>query len=171
PAQMASFTAAIFRTELFRRIGYLDERFGSYLEDVDFGLRGAAMGYAGRYVADAIAIHRGSATLGRWNAATIRQIARNQVLLVAKHYSSRLLIKNGWAIAVGQILWGFVALRHGAGIAYLRGKLEGLSLSRRMRGTFHPATERVVRDSERELLRLQRSSGFDRYWRIYFAIT
>ena len=42
--QLAPFTAAVFRAGLFERVGLLDERFESYLEDVDFGLRCAQAG-------------------------------------------------------------------------------------------------------------------------------
>ena len=59
------FTATLFRTDLFRKIGGLDERFRSYLEDVDFCLRCAKHGYHGMYVPRAVATHEGSATLGR----------------------------------------------------------------------------------------------------------
>jgi len=37
--RMAPMTAALFRRSLFKEIGGLDERFESYLEDVDFGIR------------------------------------------------------------------------------------------------------------------------------------
>src|SRR3982750_100270 len=57
---LAPFTAAVFRTELFQRIGMLDERFESYLEDVDFGIRCASQGYTGAYVPAAVAHHVGS---------------------------------------------------------------------------------------------------------------
>ena len=43
----APFTAALFRAALFAKAGLLDERFESYLEDVDFGLRCALAGCAG----------------------------------------------------------------------------------------------------------------------------
>ena len=43
-------TAALFRRNLFTEIGYLDVIFGSYLEDVDFGLRCALAGRGGLYV-------------------------------------------------------------------------------------------------------------------------
>src|SRR5690349_2745381 len=46
----ASGTAALFRADLFRRIGPLDESFESYLEDVDLGLRCATAGLEGWYV-------------------------------------------------------------------------------------------------------------------------
>jgi len=63
--QFAPFTAVLIRKELFERIGDLDERLESYLEDVDFGLRCAAKGYSGVYIPDAVAYHVGSGTLGR----------------------------------------------------------------------------------------------------------
>ncbi len=42
--RFAPFTAALFRCELFQRVGLLDEDFESYLEDIDFGIRCAAAG-------------------------------------------------------------------------------------------------------------------------------
>ncbi len=66
----APFTAALFRAGLFDKVGLLDERFESYLEDVDFGLRCALAGCSGRYVPEAVAWHTGSATLGRWHPET-----------------------------------------------------------------------------------------------------
>ena len=65
--QLAPFTAAVFRAGVFERVGFLDERFESYLEDVDFGLRCAEAGLGGLYVPEAVAYHQGSATLGRWH--------------------------------------------------------------------------------------------------------
>src|SRR5262245_59011647 len=82
---MAPATAALFRSELFKRAGRFDDAFESYLEDVDFGLRCALQGFRGVYVPDAIAYHHGSASLGRWSPDVVRRIARNQVFLVAKH--------------------------------------------------------------------------------------
>jgi GT2 family glycosyltransferase len=169
--EMTSFTAALFRKELFERVGPLDERFESYLEDVDFGLRCASKGYTGRYVPAAIAYHVGSATLGSWHPRTVRQIARNQLWLVAKHYPRRLLWKYGWAIAVGQLLWGVVAARNGAAVAWIRGKIEGLAGFGRMREGGDPEIERVLRSSEQLIHELQKKSGLDWYWRLYFALT
>jgi len=121
PIWSPPWTAALFRAELFRKVGFLEQGFESYLEDVDFGLRCAAQGLAGRYVPAAVAWHRGSASLGRWHHDTVRRIARNQLFLVARHYPRRLFFRWLWPIAVAQSLWGAVALRHGAGLAWLRG--------------------------------------------------
>lgn len=166
----APMTAALFRREVFEAIGYLDESFESYLEDVDFGLRCAAAGIEGRYVPEACARHRGSATLGRWHPDTVRRIARNQTWLAAKHLP-RLWT---WRTLVAQLLWIPVAFRHGAGWAAIRGKWEGLRSVPRFRraktGNFE-ALNRVLVQSEDEIRRLQRKTGFDLYWRLYFALT
>ena len=161
-----SLTAALVRRELFERAGMLDERFESYLEDVDFGLRCAARHYHGVYVPRAVAYHAGSATLGAWHKATVRRISRNQVLLVKKHFRGAPRLP----IVAGQLLWGMLALRHGAGCAWIRGKLDGLRYS-----SAEPAGEwaqirTVIESSEAEIRDLQMATGFDLYWKLYFAL-
>lgn len=164
--RMAPMTAALFRSSLFQDLGGLDEQFGSYLEDADFGLRCALAGRQGVYVPAAVAYHRGSATSGRWHKDTVRLIARNQVLLARKHLRGQ----PRWPIVAGQLLWGLVACRHGRGLSYLHGKIQGLRI------TLTPLaqTERdqtvkaVLEDSERHIFELQRETGFDGYWRAYF---
>ena len=169
----APMTAALFRTELFSKVGLLDERFESYLEDVDFGLRCAVAGCAGRYVPDAVVWHQGSATLGRWHPETVRYISRNQVFLLAKHYSPRMLVRYAWPIAVAQGLWGFVALRHGQGWSWMRGKIEGLAGWRRFRPVAPGGAVSAVtlREGEREIARRRPESGADLYWTLYFLLT
>ncbi|HTR38565.1 MAG TPA: glycosyltransferase family 2 protein [Bryobacteraceae bacterium] len=165
------FTAAVFRAGLFERVGLLDERFESYLEDVDFGLRSAAAGFAGLYVPEASAWHRGSATLGRWHPDTVRRIARNQLLIVAKHYPARWILRYGWPVFIAQTLWGLTALRHRCFVAYLTGKCEGLRQFHQLRGERRAGLGAILEQSENEILELQRSTGFDLYWRLYFALT
>jgi GT2 family glycosyltransferase len=169
--QFPPFTAILIRRSVFLEVGGLDEAFESYLEDVEFGLRCASGRYTGLYEPRAVATHRGSATLGRWNALTVRNIARNQILLVARHYDRRTLLRFGWPIALSQALWGVVALRHGAGAAWLGGKLDGLRKFRLCRGAGHPRMPEVLQASERMLQEVQAATGFDWYWRIYLALT
>jgi GT2 family glycosyltransferase len=166
--QFAPMTATLIRRAIFDqdRVGLLDGSFESYLEDIEFGVRLLAHGCTGVYVPEAVAAHAGSATLGAWHKATVRRIARNQVLLVRKHFQGAPL----WPIVVAQLLWGLTALRHGAGLAWLRGKLDGF------RAPVSPVPEqwRRIRDgvieSESEIRRLQQKTGFDLYWRLYFAL-
>src|SRR5258708_330524 len=74
PIRFAPFTAALFRAELFHRVGPLDDMFESYLEDVDFGIRCATNGYSGVYVPGATARHRCSATLGRCHTHPVKRV-------------------------------------------------------------------------------------------------
>jgi GT2 family glycosyltransferase len=173
--QIAPMTAAVFRSSLFEEAGMLDELFESYLEDVDFGLRCAFMGRTGVYVPSAIAHHIGSATAGEWNKDTVRRIARNQVLLAKKHFRGMAV----WRIVAGQLLWGLVACRHGRGLSYVCGKLQGLFLRPVTAPSGHGSESaaycysnlRLLGESERRIFELQRETGFDRYWRAYFWLS
>lgn len=155
--QSAPMTAALFRREVFDKVGLLDESFGSYLEDVDFGIRCALAGCRGRYIPEAVAYHEGSATLGgSWSAGSTRLISRNQ-LLIARKYGASL-----WPALWGQALWGVLAVRHGAGFAWLKGKLEGARVP--LPSNCHQNWQRIVLDSEKQIRELQT----DWYWRQYF---
>lgn len=168
------WTAALFRAEVFRRVGYLEESFESYLEDVDFGLRCAAMGIAGQYVPRAVAWHRGSASLGRWHARTVQHMARNQILLVARHYAGRDLRRCAWPIVAAQVLWGAVALRHGAALGWMRGVWQGMRGFRGARpkgDRFDPLLLERLRANEHTIRRVLSESGFDGYWRLYLLLT
>jgi GT2 family glycosyltransferase len=162
----APWTAVLVRSEVLEKVGLLETRFESYLEDVDFGLRCAAQGLSGMYVPDAVAWHRGSATLGRWHPETVRRMARNQVWLAARHLPARYC----WQTFVAQSLWGAVAARHGMGSAWMKGVVEGLRRYRQMRASVSPPS-RVLRENERSIRELQAGEGVDAYWRLYFLLT
>jgi len=137
--------------------------------DDDFGLRCGLQGLAGVYEPSAVAWHRGSASLGKWHAETVRLIARNQVWLAARHFP----VRYWWPMVVAQVLWGGVAFRHGAGAAWMRGKWEGLGGFRRARGTAGQGAplDALLREDEHTIYTLQTSTGFDFYWRLYFFLT
>jgi GT2 family glycosyltransferase len=170
----APWTAALFRAALFQRAGLLEESFESYLEDVDFGLRCARLGLAGEYVPAAVARHRGSAALGKWHPEMVRHIARNQVLLIARHYSARLLLASSFRIAVAHGLWFILAIRHRAAFAWLRGRMQGWAAwprARRAAGPFDPGLLGHLRENERLIAELRPASGMETYWRWYFFLT
>jgi GT2 family glycosyltransferase len=174
--QFCSATAAIYHSKLFRDVGLFEESFESYLEDVDFGLRCASARRTGGYFPDAVCRHWGSATFGRWSPRVVRLIARNQVLLLARHYPSQLIRRWLWPILVSQGLWGALAVRHGCGIAWLRGKVEGVNRFRELRKSAPVAgpaatVASTIMDSERDIWRLQSAAGFDTYWKLYFRLT
>jgi GT2 family glycosyltransferase len=180
PREIASppWTAVLYRAEVFRQVGLLEESFESYLEDADFGLRCAMQGINGRYVPEARAIHLGSAALGRWHPETVRRMARNQVLLAARHYGAR----HVWPVLAAQLLWGAVAVRHGRGLAWARGKAQGLRLfsaaRKQMRGSDQsrdregavadPAVLDQALHSNEQFIR---AVSRDSYWKLYFLLT
>ena len=164
---MAPWTAIVLRRDVVERVGLLDERFESYLEDVEFGLRCAQQGITGIYLPAAVAWHRGSATLGRWHPETVRRLARNQCYLVALHFANR----YAWEIWVAQGLWGAVAARHGAGWAWLLGKWQGIRDASRMARTGRGLADYFLRENEGAIYEFQSATGFDWYWRLYFFLT
>jgi hypothetical protein len=99
----------------------------------------------------------------------VKRIARNQSFLILKHFKGAPL----FPVLAAQLLWLFVALRHGAGLAWVAGKWEAWRRS----GLFKPRVKQwprireAVETSERELYELQKQTGFDNYWRWYFALT
>jgi hypothetical protein len=81
-----------------------------------------------------------------------------------------------WPILAGQLLWGIVALRHGRGSAFVRGKIAGMrDASRMARPSTNEYTRKVVAEvlesSEENILALARETGFDSYWRAYFWLS
>lgn len=162
---IAPGTACVFRRRVLERLGGFDESFGSYLEDVDLGLRCLSEGYEGVYAPDAVAWHHGSATFGRWNPRVVRAISRNQLLLVARHYDKALFRQCFRSILVGQLLWGLVALRHGAAPAWAAGKWDALRAFH-LEGRPTPRLREFLEASEREI----RLRARDPYWRWYFRL-
>jgi GT2 family glycosyltransferase len=166
PISVAPATACVFRRDVLEHLDGFDERYGSYLEDVDLGLRCLERGFSGIYVPGALAWHHGSATLGRWNSRVVRLISRNQLLLISRHYDPDLFRSCFWAILTGQLLWGLVALRHGRPIAWLAGKIDGLR-GFKLEGQPSPRLREFLAASESEI----RCRATGTYWRWYFRLT
>lgn len=160
-----SLTAAVFKRDVFEEVGYLDESFESYLEDIDLSIRCAIHGLVGVYVPSAVSHHVGGATLGAWSPKMVELIARNHGVLIRKYGGGRKTL-------VAQLLWGLLALRHGAFIAWLRGyrnpaQAEPVILTETERSRLRVALSR----QERELRDLQRASGEDLFWKLYFLLS
>ena len=169
-----SATAALFRREFFDLAGLFDESFFAYLEDVDLGMRAAALGLAGVYAPDALAWHRGSATSGRWSSRSVAWITRHQLLLIAKHYSEALLLRFALPVLAAQLLWAALALSRGRFRPWLAGIALGL---RDCRAHWRPRSRRgeeglaaALRAGEGEIAALQLAGGWDSYWRWYFRL-
>ena len=169
PQEIASapMTACAFRRTVFDQVGLLDEQFGSYLEDVDFGIRCSLAGIVGYYEPAAVAWHEGSATLGgEWNARSVQWIARNQVLLAKKYGAA------AWPVLVGQSLWGLAALKRGTAGAWIQGKIEGYRLKVDPMNVEKARLSGILHSQERQIHALLTQSGTSPlYWSSYMSLT
>ena len=120
--------AALYRRNIFDRIGLFDEDFFAYLEDVDFNLRPNRAGCKGYYVASAKVYHIGSATSGsKFNPFTIRLSTRNSFYVLLKHYSLPLFLRFLPVIAIYQFLWLIFSVKKGHCCAWCQGIAEALA--------------------------------------------
>lgn len=171
-----SATAALFRRDFFDRVGPLDESFYAYLEDVDLGMRAAIAELPGIYVPRAVAFHQGSATAGAWSAKSVTWITRHQILLLAKYYPLKLLIRFFLPIAVAQILWAAMAISRGRLGAWVRGVIDGLTAvptARRSGKALRLSSDRLaaaLEGAEAEIGGIQSRVGWDTYWKWYFRL-
>jgi len=120
--------AAIYRRSVFDEIGYFDENFFAYLEDVDICYRAKIHGYQNTYCSDAIIYHVGSATTGsKYNKIKARLVSRNNVYLIYKNMPSIQILINFPTIFIGMIIKLIFYYKRGLGKEYFYGIIEGFS--------------------------------------------
>jgi hypothetical protein len=90
---------------------------------------------------------------------------------VAKHYPNDWIRRYGWQVLVAQLLWGLLAVRHGAGWAWFQGKREGLGRIRASQGKMDGRLNDILAGCEADIRAMQESTGYDLFWRLYFALT
>ena len=115
--------AAIYRREVFEKIGYFDEMHFAYLEDLDVGYRARIFGYDNVYCPAAIVRHVGSGTSGsKYNSFKVKLAARNNVYLNYKNMPALQLLINAVPIGLGILIKrGFFKK-----IGFERDSMEGL---------------------------------------------
>jgi len=86
PTFGACAAAVLYRKKIFEKLGYFDEDFFAYLEDVDFSLRAHLTGEKCLFVPKAIVYHRGGATRKRMGNFKTRMDAKNWIFIVVKNY-------------------------------------------------------------------------------------
>lgn len=170
----APMTAALYQKNVFDRVGLLDTRFESYYEDVEFGLRCALAGIEGLYEPALHATHGSKTTLGKSSRRVYFYTARNQLFILAKHYPAFTLRRFAWPILIGQFLSLVAAAKQRNLVAGLRGKWAALRAWSSLRGEFtpdrSPRLDAILLRSEREIQELQKITGYNIYWRTYFAL-
>ena len=90
----ASAGAAIYRKDVFDKIGYFDEDFISYYEDVDFCFRMQLAGLKCYYNPKAICYHKRGATAKKNPGMVIFLCEKNLVALRIKNYPASMFFMN-----------------------------------------------------------------------------
>ncbi len=87
--------AAVYRRELFEKVGSFDDDFFAYIEDSDLHWRAQLAGYKTWYEPRAKAYHLGGATSARISDFALYLWQRNLVWMIVKNYPlSRLVFKS-----------------------------------------------------------------------------
>ncbi len=119
--------AAIYRKAIFDEIGYFDEAFFAYMEDVDISYRARIYGYKNVYCPEAKVLHIGSATSGsKYNTFKVRLAARNNVYVPYKNMPFIQLLVNSPFLIAGYLIKYLFFVKKGFGAAYRQGFLEGI---------------------------------------------
>lgn len=120
--------AAVYNKSILNEIGFFDDEFFAYMEDVDLALRAKINGYRNLLCPDAIVYHIGSATSGsRYNEFKVKLAARNNVWVVYKNIPIPLKIINFIFLFIGFFIKYLFFVKKGFGSTYLSGIREGLS--------------------------------------------
>ena len=122
----ACAAASIYRRSILDEIGYFDENFFAYMEDVDLSYRARIHGYKCWYCPEAVVYHVGSGTSGsRYNEFKTRLAARNNVYVPYKNMPWPQLLVNLVFLGMGYFIKYLFFLRKGYGEIYLDGLKEG----------------------------------------------
>lgn len=142
--------AALYRKDIFDRIGLFDERHFAYLEDIDIGFRAKVCGYRNLYVPSATVLHAGSATSGsRYNEFNVRQAAGNNLYMIWKNMPVWQLAVNAPLFLAGTVVKAAYFAKKGLLRPYLRGLTEGLSKTKGIPAGQGPAWPNAIRERRR----------------------
>ena len=120
--------SAIYRKSVFEEIGYFDEHFFAYMEDVDISYRARIHGYKNVYCPDSIVYHVGSGTSGsKYNEFKVKLAARNNVYVPYKNMPILQLLINLPFLFIGFLIKYIFFLKKGFGKIYLDGIIEGIT--------------------------------------------
>lgn len=125
----ASGAASVYKREFFDIVGYFDEDFFAYLEDIDLSFRANHFGLKGMYAPDAVVYHVGSATTGsKFNKFTVYYLAQNTINVIAKNFPIRVLIRYFPHILSHILKLQLYFSLNRLGFTFLKGLISGIGM-------------------------------------------
>ncbi len=101
--------AAMYRRAMIDDVGFFDEAYFAYLEDLDLGLRGQLRGWRCRYVPEAVVYHKKSMTSGYHSSLKAYLVERNRIWNAVRLLPLRLLLLSPLWTAARYVAQGFAA--------------------------------------------------------------
>ena len=93
----------MYKRDVFDKIGYFDEDFFAYLEDVDFSFRAQLAGEKCLFVPSAIVYHQGGATRIKMGNFKAQMDTKNWIFLIIKNYPIKYLFKYFFQIFIERL--------------------------------------------------------------------
>jgi len=125
--------AAVYRREMIRALGGLDETYVFGLEDADLAWRAQMRGWRCLYVPDAIVYHDYGGTVPHGSEYRFLQAGRNRVRLVVKNADRRMLMRYGALMVLYDLAYIAYTLLVHRSLAPVRGRWEVLRQWREVR--------------------------------------
>jgi GT2 family glycosyltransferase len=97
--------AAAYRRAVFERVGWFDEAYFAWCEDVDLGIRAQLAGFRCWFEPGAVVLHLGSASAAALSEWKLFHTVRNGMVLFFKTMPRRRLLGWGWLM----LLWPWMA--------------------------------------------------------------
>ncbi len=177
PDILSSRSAAMLvKSDLYERVGGLDESFGFIFEDVDLGWRSRLAGFSNRIVADSVVLHRAGSTTRRLTRAHVAYLGtRNRLQMLLKNYEVLNILRY---VSIRVIIdfvssvFAFLVGKPMISIAIVRGLAWNL-LNFRYVWQKHAAIQahtRAVPDSQLLGKYIRREPLFNALWSIHFMM-
>jgi GT2 family glycosyltransferase len=129
PVFAACAAAALYRREMINDIGFLDEDFFLYDEDVDLSFRAQLAGWKCMYVPDAIVYHKGNATSVRLSDTHVYHHTRNVEFVWIKNMPTGLMVRFAHHKIIQEVgSFCYLCLRHMKWRAFFRAKRDALKM-------------------------------------------
>jgi hypothetical protein len=152
--------AAAWRREVIDRVGFLNEEYFMYSEDVDMALRAQRAGFSSLYIPDAVVLHKGGAAAATRPQVELMEISYRNTMLTLQRNLPPLARIRGLAMFLARSLTGLVKI--GAVDPVLRAKALAYWLRNRRRIAQERSAIRALGDDARVLRWLHLTRDFDR---------
>jgi GT2 family glycosyltransferase len=129
PVFAACAAAALYRREMINDIGFLDEDFFLYDEDVDLSFRAQLAGWKCMYVPEAVVYHKGNATAVRLSDTHVYYHTRNLEFVWIKNMPTGLMFRFAHHKLLQELgSFCYLCLRHMKWRAFFKAKRDALKM-------------------------------------------